>query len=171
MTALHFTPARWFRVHPDTQEQSGNRHEQVAVARLHNDIDRLFDGLLGPWFNEFPVRGRGAGILMPKLDVHSDDKEYVITVELPGVPLEHVSLEVRENMLRLSGEKKETREEKGDTHVSERRYGSFERALSLPEDAVVEDIKASHKDGILTVTIPKKSPEKASSRVIEINQG
>jgi HSP20 family protein len=154
----------------------GRDRGYATVARLHNDIDRLFDGFISPWL-DFDLLGRRnakpvGGSVIPRLDVHSDDKNYTVTAELPGVPMSDISLEVKENTLYMRGEKKvESTEEKKDYHISERMYGSFERALALPEDAMVEEIKASHKDGILTVVIPRKAPEQPSSRSITINQG
>ncbi|MDR1856118.1 MAG: Hsp20/alpha crystallin family protein [Desulfovibrio sp.] len=174
-----YTPRKWVKAHPDQNAagEQGRERGYATVARLHNDIDSLFDGFISPWL-DFDLLGRrnlkpsAAGTVTPRLDVHSDDQKYTITAELPGVSMSDVSLEVKENTLHLRGEKKvESEEEKKDYHISERMYGSFERALSLPEDAVVDAIKASQKDGVLTVTIPRKQPEKAATRSITIDQG
>ena len=150
----------------------------APVHHLHNEIDKLFDGLLGgfahPWDDAFPRAWNRAiadtATLMPKLDIASTDKEYRVAVELPGVAPSEVKLEVKDNELVLSGEKKQEVCE-GDEqkcHVTERSYGTFERAFSLPEDADVENIGACHKDGVLTITIPRKEPEKPQAKAIEI---
>ena len=66
--------------------------------------------------------------------------------------------------MHLKGEKKSSREEKGETwHFSERQYGSFSRSFSLPDDADGAKVKAELKDGVLTVTLPRKAPDKAKS--------
>ena len=106
---------------------------------------------------------------MPRLDVSSDEKAYSVTAELPGVRPDDVKIEVRDNALIIHGEKKnEHTEEKKDYYLSERSYGSFERVLTLPEDAVVDEIKATHKDGVLSIAIPRKEPDKPHSKTIEI---
>ena len=75
-------------------------------------------------------------------------------------------------MLTLKGEKKEEHEEKGkNRYVSERRYGSFQRSFALPEDADPEKIEAAFRNGILTVTLPKRPEAQAKRRKIEVKAG
>ncbi|MBQ7457265.1 MAG: Hsp20/alpha crystallin family protein [Desulfovibrio sp.] len=124
-------------------------------------IDRMFDTSL-PWkilktFAEPENTGKDVAFL-PRLDVKSDDKEYSIHVEIPGVSKDNVKLEVHDGMLLIAGEKKEDVTDK-TSHVLERRFGSFERQLSLPEDADIEHITATHKNGVLIVTIPRVAPK------------
>ena len=79
---------------------------------------------------------------LPKLDVLSDDKNYIVHVEIPGVNCDDVKVEVKNNLLVISGEKKNEKVE-GDgkeQHVAERSWGSFYRELMLPEDAEVDNI-------------------------------
>jgi HSP20 family protein len=105
--------------------------------------------------------------LAPAVDVCEDERAYKITVELPGVKRDEVTVEVHENVLSIRGEKKSEREEKKDkTHWVERSYGSFTRSFTLPPTAVAEDLKASFSDGVLTIEIPKK--EEAKPRTIAI---
>lgn len=173
---------RWFGSHNTPATRSDNERQNTSyapVVQLHDEIDRLFDGMfrgmMNPWDFDFMPRwassnagGTGSAI-MPRLDVSSDEKAYTVTAELPGVQPDDVKIEVRDNALILHGEKKsENTEEKKDYYLSERSYGSFERALALPEDAVVDEIKATHKDGVLSITIPRKEPDKPQSKTIEI---
>ena len=160
------------------------------MTQLHDEIDRLFNGMFGglvaPWDNFYtdmmPDNARKALAdvsISPRVELSSDDKVYTLTAELPGVDPADVKLEVRDNMLFLRGEKKrdsytpkqedESKDERR-VHVTERAYGSFERAMTLPEDADVEAIKASHKDGVLTVLIPRKEDEAPKSRTIEVTR-
>ncbi len=147
-------------------------HRFYGVSRLHDDIDRLF----GSFFsqpNEEGGKGESTALadFLPGMDLTSTEKEYAMHVELPGVAPENVSVKVEEGILTVSGEKKE--EKKSDDerkHVAERVYGSFMRKLSLPDDADADAIKASFKDGVLTVQIPRKAPEKPKAHAIEITR-
>ena len=141
-----------------------------GISRLHDDIDRLFGGFLArDTWTDFPVRDDMA--LLPQLDFKSDDKTYTMSVELPGVAPEDVKIEVNAGALTLSGEKKEEVKEDGRTHVQERRYGSFMRSVTLPEDADCDSIKAVAKNGVLTLEIARKAPEQGKVRSIEVQKG
>ena len=109
--------------------------------------------------------------LRPRLDMTGDDKQYVVTVEIPGVSPDDISLEARDGALLLRGEKKQeaTSDEKG-VYRMERTYGSFERVLPLPEDASEDAVTASHKDGVLTITIPRKEKTAPEARKIAISK-
>ncbi len=99
--------------------------------------------------------------LAPAVDVSEDEKSYSITVELPGVKKDDVTVEIHENVLTIRGEKKSEREEKKDRkHWIERTYGSFSRSFTLPPIAVGEELKASFKDGVLAIEVPKKEEVK-----------
>lgn len=115
------------------------------MTPVRDDIDNffqnMFNGMVTPWeaMNEFlPFwrHQRAEADILPSLDLTSDEKAYVLSVELPGVEPENVRLEVRDNALIVAGEKKqENRDDKKNQHVLERVYGSFQRVLALPEDA------------------------------------
>ncbi len=84
------------------------------------------------------------------------DKEYTITMEVPGVEEENVNLELANRTLTIRGDKKkETTEENKNFHCIERSYGSFQRVLSLPNDAEEDGIEATFKNGVLTITLPR----------------
>ena len=134
-------------------------------------IDQLFNASL-PWkiLKSYAAADeQHPADFSPKLDVTSNDKAYTINAELPGVNLDDVKLEVKNHALVLSGEKKSDFENK-EQHITERLWGSFYRELSLPEDADVDNIAATHKDGVLTVSIPKVAP-KETTKSININRG
>ena len=155
-----------------------------GISRLHDDIDRLFGGFFD---RDWPVApGTETKDLMPHLDFTSDEKAYTLAVELPGVEAEDVKIEVSGNELTISGEKREevkneVRGEKGDvkdevrtgckTHVRERRYGSFMRSITLPDDADMDSVKAVARNGVLTLEIARKAPEGNKVRSIEIQKG
>jgi len=103
----------------------------------------------------------------PAMDVSENEKAWVLTVELPGARREDVSVEVHEDVLTIRGEKKCEREEKEEKrHYVERCYGSFSRSLRLPAHVDPEGIRASFRDGVLTVEVPKTEAQKP--RTIDI---
>ena len=149
-------------------------HSYAPVYRLHDDIDRLFEGMMRNAFEHWNTDKEDASALVPAMEISSTDNAYCMSVELPGINPADVKLEAKENTLVLSAEKKaETTEENEQRkfHVQERSYGSIERSFTLPEDANVEQISASHKDGVLTICIPRKQPEEPKTRAIEITAG
>jgi HSP20 family protein len=144
-----------------------------ALSSLRREMDRLFDEF---GTSRWPVPG--AMRLMaemppiPAMDLVSGDGGYEITVELPGIDPGDVDLKVSGDMLVLKGEKREETERKDrDRHVSERRYGSFQRSLRLPPDADPARIEASCANGVLKITLPKSETARAQEKRIEIRGG
>ncbi len=143
------------------------KRDYSGLSRLHNELDRMFDNFFSPaFFDREPFRFRGD--FLPSLDVTSDDKAYAMKVELPGVAPEAVKLEVNDGVLTISGEKKEETKDEQTKEVRECSYGSFTRSMTLPEDADAEHITAPSKNGILTVSIPRKAPDQSRVRKIEV---
>jgi HSP20 family protein len=125
-------------------------------------FSRLIEDLLG----ERPF-ARGE-LLAPALDLNETDGEYVITVELPGVCKEDVTVEMTEGVLTVRGQKKSEREEKKErSRWVERSYGSFSRSFMLPANATPDRIDASYKDGILTLRIGKREETKPKTIAIK----
>lgn len=103
----------------------------------------------------------------PVVDISEDDKEYAIKAELPDVKKEDIKLNVHDDVLTITGERKYEKEEKGKKyHRVERAYGSFVRSFTLPEDADGTKVTAEYKDGMLNVRLPKS--EKAKPKTIEV---
>ncbi len=125
-----------------------------------------FPRLLEEFGRDWPGGARGRGVL-PAMDVSEDDRQYAITVELPGIRKDDVHVELQEGMLTIRGEKSSEREEKKEQRrYMERTYGSFSRSCRLPGDADGDRLDASFKDGVLTITIPKT--EESKPRTIAI---
>ena len=130
---------------------------------LHREMNRLFD-------DTFRTLDRGEGgtsnAMLPSLDVHEDDKEFCMTVDLPGVAQEDIDLRVEGDMLTISGEtrREDKRDEKG-YHVMERSSGSFRRSLRLPFEPDPERITAECRNGVLTVHVPKEGQQQRSKRI------
>lgn len=106
----------------------------------------------------------------PLVDITEDDKEYLIKAEIPEMKKEDIKVNVNEDVLTISGERKYEKEEKGKKyHRVERAYGSFMRSFTLPEDADAAKVSAEYKDGVLKVHLPKS--EKAKPKSIEVKVG
>lgn len=97
-----------------------------------------------------------AAALLPAIDVTEGEKGYELTAELPGLTEKDIEVKVANGTLTIRGEKKDEREEKNkDYHVSERRYGSFQRSFTVPAGIDSAKIEAQFKNGVLTVSLPK----------------
>lgn len=106
---------------------------------------------------------------LPSVDVSENGKMITVKAEVPGMDEKDISVTLSDNVLTISGEKKQenTREESGKRYVmTERKYGSFSRSITLPEGIKADKIKASFTKGVLSVDIPKD--ESAQPRKIEI---
>jgi HSP20 family protein len=103
----------------------------------------------------------------PLVDITEDEKEYVVKAEIPEMKKEDIKLNVHNDLLTITGERKYEKEEKGKKyHRVERAYGSFLRSFTLPEDADGSKVSAEYKDGLLKVHIPKS--EKVKSKTTEV---
>lgn len=100
----------------------------------------------------------------PAVDITEDEKEYLVTAELPEVKKEEVKVTVEDHVLRITGERKFEKEEKGKKyHRVERGYGTFLRAFTMPEGADDTKVTAEFKDGVLRVHLPKNGAAKAKT--------
>jgi HSP20 family protein len=103
----------------------------------------------------------------PAVDIAEDEKQYLITMDLPGLDKKEVAIKLENDVLTVSGEKKEEKKEDNKNyHRVERYYGKFERSFRLNEDVNREQIEANFKNGVLRLSLPKA--EKALPKQIEI---
>lgn len=127
-----------------------------------------------PSFYE-PFRNFGTRLsewLAPASEASSDDRAYRIAIELPGVDEKDIEITVNDGMVTVKGEKREAREEKGETwYFSERQFGSFSRSFRLPADADQGAVSADLKDGVLTLSVARAAPEAARARKVPIGRG
>ncbi len=104
----------------------------------------------------------------PAVNEKEDDKAYYVEVDLPGVKKDDINVEVKDNILTISGERKFKKEEKDEGYIrTESFFGKFERRFTLPSDADAQKIEAKAEDGVLYITIPKIE-EKENTKKIEI---
>lgn len=128
----------------------------------------LFDDFLMPM--RMPAMPALPRAWAPRIDIQETDKEYLLTAALPGVRKEDVKVEVKDDVLTISGERKAEKEEKGKAWLrKETSYGFFLRSLVLPEGVHPEEVKATHKDGMLTVVIGKPSPAKSRGVSVKVD--
>lgn len=105
----------------------------------------------------------------PAVDIVENEKAYEITAEVPGVDEKQLSVKVVNGTLTIKGEKQQVREEKSKSyHMTERRYGSFQRVFTLPESIDADHIQAAFKAGVLKVTLPKKADAMTPEKVVSI---
>ncbi|HKM62972.1 MAG TPA: Hsp20/alpha crystallin family protein [Acidisphaera sp.] len=136
-------------------------------AGLRSDFDRLFDQLTGtfglPRFG-LPSMPAAAMPAVPAIDVAEDDKAYTLTAELPGLTEKEIEVSLSGDMLTIKGEKRQEHEEKTkDYLVSERSYGEFRRAFTLPDAVARDKVEASFANGVLKIVMPKRQEEAPKS--------
>lgn len=153
------------------------------LVDLRDEVDRLFDRFstrfptfssgrsLFDWEPFGTLRG-SAGLASPSVDIAETDKSYDITADLPGVSEKDISVELKDDVLTVSGEKKEESEkEEKDYRLSERRFGSFKRSFQLPSEVDEGKVSANFKDGVLKIVLPKSADAQKKSRKIKIAAG
>lgn len=134
------------------------------ITRLRSEMDRLWDDYFGSSRKALrPIEGTW----LPSVDVSETADKVVVKAEVPGMDAKDIDISLSGDLLTIKGEKKTEREEKEENyHLVERSYGSFSRSLRLPVAVDADKIEASYKQGVLTITCPKK--EEAKAKLIEI---
>lgn len=143
------------------------RADDNPLTGFRREVDRLFDDFFR---GSLPSLGSGLGRGLgawPSVELSETDREIRVTAEVPGLSEKDVELLTGDGVLTLRGEKKSETEDR-DRGYSERYYGRFERRIALPSNVDVEAAKATFRDGVLTVTLPK-SAEAERGRRIPIN--
>lgn len=211
MNAFTLLPLTLLRREYPIRPMPGSADRRFSSMPLFPELDRFFADLFSGELPRDAVRTPDPArtMLRPNLDVTGDDKQYFVTVELPGVDEKDLCVEVENSLLVIRGEKKyerrtegpdaaehtdetaravagddQTAEQNAETgrdattapvardtrnyYRIERSYGFFERALTLPEDVDPAGITAAHKDGVLTVTLPRKAVAQPENKRIPV---
>ena len=144
--------------------------EQYPMDSLHREINRVFEDFFRDMDRPWGLAGAAApAVSMPRIDVTEDEHAWHVEAELPGLERKDVELGVEDGVLTISGQKKqESEEKKKDYYRRERSYGSFHRALALPGGVDETKIKASMKNGVLSIDLPKSEQAKQKYKRIEI---
>ncbi|VVO18881.1 Hsp20/alpha crystallin family protein [Pseudomonas fluorescens] len=162
-----------------TSRQPGTLDPRRTFEKLRQQVDHLFEDFgrgsaLSPFsrsaFDLEPFWRReliGHGI--PAVDIAEKEKSYEISAELPGLDEKNIEIKLSDSSLIIRGEKKEDREEnRKGYHLSERRYGSFERVFNLPKGVDADRIEAHFSKGVLTVSLPKKPEAMKAEKIVQI---
>lgn len=145
------------------REEMDKLFDRFAIGLSPMSLQRLFD--LPSAFRT----GTWPGMPLPAVDITEDETGYRIVAEIPGLGAEDVEVAVSGNALTIKGEKQEAKEQKEKGyHLSERRFGAFERSFTVPEGVDRDRITAEFGKGILTLMLPKSSEAKAATKKIEV---
>jgi HSP20 family protein len=138
------------------------------LMTTQREFDRLFKEAFVPFFGEGELSTR---TWAPPVDIYENENDIVLKAELPGVDPKDVEVRVEDNTLYLKGERKFEKEVKQENyHRVERSYGSFARSFSLPSSINAEKVKAEYKDGLLTLTLPKREEAKPKTIKIDVSK-
>lgn len=150
MTIIRWTPAR-------------------ELATMQERMNRLFEDAMS-----VPRRAEDVAApasFAPAVDIYETDREIVLKADLPGMQLKQIQIKVEDDVLSLSGERRlDAGVTEENYHRVERAYGAFSRGFSLPRTVDRDKIGASYKDGVLTVTLPKKEEVKPRQIKIDVAQ-
>lgn len=147
------------------------------MRRFTKDMERLFDNFQGFGFPMFlttdfpPFRTEFEKVeWVPQIEVLQKNGQFTVRADLPGLTKDDVKVELTDELLTISGERKEEKEEKGEGfYRTERRYGSFYRQIPLPEGAKTENVAATFQNGVLEITMPAGKVE-TPVRKVEIKE-
>lgn len=136
------------------------------LEKMQDEMTNLFDFTLRPGRQEDII----ARDWSPSLDVSESKDSLVVKADIPGMNKEDIHVSVQKDTLVIKGEKKQEKEVKEENFIrTERAYGSFYRAITLPETVDAANVKANYKNGVLELTLPKKEEAKPKEIKVDVN--
>jgi len=159
------------------QDRSGSPFE--AMRRMSDELDRTFDRILSSWGLPGMIgsQRRWGGSTsqdvswIPRVEVFQKDDQFIVRAELPGLKKDDVEVNVTDEAITIQGQRRSEREEEqGGFYHSERSYGSFYRAIPLPEGVIADKADASFENGVLEVKLPAPPAEVRKGRRLEITE-
>lgn len=144
------------------------KKREESFPLMRTGFDRLFEDF---FLNRgFPMAMWGNGNeFLPAMDVRETEEAFVAEVEMPGLKPEEIEVKVEEGVLHVAAERKHEKDEKvKGVHRTERYFGRMERHLALPATAAGEKLEAEYRNGVLTLTIPKKPEAKPRSVSVKV---
>ncbi|MFT5115156.1 MAG: HSP20 family protein [Parasphingorhabdus sp.] len=178
MKLKNLKPWNWFK-----KEQKNELSDPVQPSKDHFSSNELFGKIRQDMDQIFETRLREFGLqasirqpidvalqmLSPSIDIKESRKNYVVSVEMPGVEKDRVNVSIDGNLLTIGGEKiQELKQDDEDYHHIERSFGSFQRMLDLPDNANTDQLDTSFKKGILTLKIGKHKEQASTGRNVDI---
>lgn len=141
------------------------------ITRWEREMERVFDDFLErrgrPWWDDKWWSIKDLGIPAPAVDLYEEKDEIVAKAELPGIEKDAIQVNVADHLLTIKGEKKKEEETKEKNfYRSERSYGSFSRSVELPAEVQGEKARASFKNGVLEIRLPKT--EEAKKKEVQV---
>lgn len=137
----------------------------APIGRMRDYVDRFFQESLPVSYREFLIRPEHS---VPVVDIIEKEDHYLVKAEVPGYKREELDISIEGDVLTLKGERNsEKEEEKENYYYKESSYGSFSRSFKLSSETKIEEIKASLKDGILSIELPKAEEKKPAKVEIE----
>ena len=138
------------------------------LESIKREMDRFFDDITPFSWRSNDENYAGTELWAPDTDMSETETEYIVTVDLPGIPKKDIQVNYQDHRLTISGErKKEEKEEKKDFVRRERYFGRFVRCFTLPAEVKDDKIKAEFKAGVLTVQVPKAEIKKPKTVLID----
>jgi HSP20 family protein len=166
MSLKNFLPWNWGK-----REVAVHHEDEGRMLALQTDINRAFDHFWRSFASPMVPWEMGALFekAMPRMEVSETDREIEISAELPGMSETDLDVSVTKDALKIKGEKKSEREENGkDFYLRERSYGAVQRVIPLPDGLDIESVKATFKNGVLNVSIPKTEEALAQVKRIPV---
>ena len=141
-----------------------DRSEPSRVSDIQSEVNRLFDSFFGR-----PATATGGRTWLPPVDMYATNDDLVLSVELPGVYEKDVNVSITGDLLTIRGERRfENQVKEQDLLHVERTYGKFERMIQLPMAVQADRVKATYRDGVLEIKLPKAEEVKAKEIKIDI---
>ena len=139
---------------------------ESPIEALHEEMEDLFDRFF--WGTEIEP-SKAERMFVPTVNVSEDDKEILVTADLPGIDEKDLDVTITKDSLTIKGERKEENEEKGKNFYRvERSYGSFQRAIPLTSEVDESKAKAQFKNGVLKITLPKTPKAQTAAKKIQV---
>ncbi|TAN44096.1 MAG: Hsp20/alpha crystallin family protein [Nitrospirae bacterium] len=140
------------------------------LEEMRRDMDRLFEDFLAPGRRRGWIRKPEQTVVVPNIEMFDRTDEIVVKAELPGVTKEDIDLTITKDSLTLRGEIKKEEEVKEENYYAcERSFGSFTRSIALPVEVNNEKAKASFKNGVLEIVLPKREEARPKEIKIEVS--
>jgi len=129
-----------------------------------NELDHFFNNFRSDFFK--PMQNNS---WEPNFEVLNTEDSYIVRADLPGLTKKDISIEVSDNIVTISGDRKNERtKDNSQYRYSELSYGSFSKSFTLPEDSIEDKINAKMKDGVMTIEVPRMEPVKPKVKTISI---
>jgi HSP20 family protein len=145
----------------------------MGLSQWEREMDRMMDDFftrrMRPWWPGRWLVSPDSELVTPTVDVYEEKDDVVVKAELPGLEKDEIEVNISDSHLTLKGEKKkEEKIEQKDYYRCERSYGAFLRSVELPHEVKADKVKASFKNGILEVRLPKTEEAKAKEIKIKV---